>query len=121
MIIASCEFLVYIGKDTKYLIADILVLEDEIIISKQSIQLFLKWFKERRTIARKSGSGLSVKLSPTILQIIESAMQNNDETSATQLQGLLASDNIYVSLSTILHNRHQLGWLGLLSAYTQCM
>lgn len=100
-------------------IADILVLEDEIIVSKQSIRLFLKRFKERGTIARKSGSGLSIKLSPTILQIIESAMQNDDETTATQLQGVLASHNVYVSLSTILRNRRQLGWVYRGSAYCQ--
>ena len=55
-------------------IADILVLEDEIAVSKQSIRLFLKRFKQHRTIARKSGSVYSVKLAPAILQIIESAM-----------------------------------------------
>ena len=51
-------------------IADILVLEDATLISKQSIQIFLKRFRERGTIARKPGSGLTLKLSPTILQVI---------------------------------------------------
>ena len=49
-------------------IADYLVLEDEIIVSKQSICLFLKCFRERGTIARKAGSGLTLKMPPTILQ-----------------------------------------------------
>ena len=95
------------------------MLEDEIVVSKQSICLFLKCFKERGTIARKCGSGLSIRLSPTLLQIIESAMRNNDETIATQLQGLLASHNVYVSLSTILRHRRQLGWVYRGSAYCQ--
>ena len=77
-------------------IADILVLEDATIVSKQSIRLFLKHFKERGTIARKPGSCSSMKLSPAILQIIEDAMQQDDETTATQLQAKLASHNVYV-------------------------
>ena len=97
-------------------IADYLVLEDEIIVSKQSVRLFLKRFKERGAITRRAGSGLTLKISPTILQMIESAMREDDETAATQLQARLAADGIYVSLTTILCNRHQLGWG---SAYCQ--
>ena len=48
-------------------IVDILVLEDATVVSRQSIQLFLKRFTERGTIARKPGSGLTLKLSPIIL------------------------------------------------------
>ena len=40
----------------------------------------------------------------TILQMIESAMREDDETFATQLQAKLAAECIYVSLTTILHN-----------------
>ena len=43
-----------------YKIVDYLVLEDEIIVSKQSVRLLLKRFKERGTIARKAGSGLTL-------------------------------------------------------------
>ena len=100
-------------------IVDYLVLEDEIIVSKQSVCLLLKRFKERGTIARKAGSALTLKLSPTILQIIESAMQEGDETAATQLQSKLAAEGVYVSLTTILHNRRQLGWIYRGSAYCQ--
>ena len=100
-------------------IVDYLVLEDEIIVSKQSIRLFLKRFKERGAIAKKAGSGLTLKISPTILQMIESAMREDDETTATQLQARLAADGIYVSLTTILCNRHQLGWIYQGSAYCQ--
>ena len=67
-------------------ISNILVLEDATVISRQSIRIFLKPFKEHGTIARKPGSGLTLKLSPTILQLIESAMREDDETTATQLQ-----------------------------------
>ena len=100
-------------------IVDYIVLEDEIIVSRQSICLFLKCFKERGTIARKAGSGLTLKLSPAILQINESAMREDDETTATQLQARLATHGLYVSLATILHNRHQLGWIYRGLAYCQ--
>ena len=100
-------------------IGDILVLEDATVVSRQSIQIFLKRFKERGTIARKPGSGLTLKLSPTILQLIESAMREDDETTATQLQAKLAAHGCYVSLTTILRNRRQLGWIYRGSAYCQ--
>lgn len=100
-------------------IADVLTLEDATIVSKQSIRLFLKRFMERGTIARKPGSGLVLKLSSSVLQIIEDAMQEDDETTATQLQAKLASQGVYVSLSTILRNRRQLGWIYRGSAYCQ--
>ena len=77
-------------------IGDILVLEDATVISRQSIWIFLKRFKEHSTIARKPGSGLTLKLSPTILQLIESAMREDDETTATQLQAKLAAHGCYV-------------------------
>ena len=86
---------------------------------KISFQFTFKRFRERGTIARKPGSGLGLKLSPTMLQIIEDAMQQDDETTATQLQVKLASHNVHVSLSTILRNRRQLGWIYRGSAYCQ--
>ncbi len=46
-------------------------------------------------------------------------MRYNDETTATQLQALLATRNVYVSLSTIVRNRLQLGWIYRGSAYSQ--
>ena len=100
-------------------IADILVLEDSTTVSRQSIRLFLKRFIQRGTIARKPGSGRTLKLSPAIPQIIERAMQEDDETTATQIQANLASHDVYVSLTTILRNRRQMGWIYRGSAYCQ--
>jgi len=85
-----------------------LVLEDSIIVSKQSVRLFLKRFNERGTIARKEGSGLPPKLSSHALEVIDTAMKEDDELTATQLQVRLAAKGIYVSLTTILRNRKQL-------------
>ena len=69
-------------------------------------------------IARKPASGVSLKLSPAILQIIERTMQEYDETTATQIQAKLASYDVYVSLTIILCNRCQMVlWLSVLPAY----
>ena len=46
-------------------------------------------------------------------------MQEDDETSATQLLAKLASLGVYVSLTTIVRSRVQLGWTYHGSAYCQ--
>ena len=100
-------------------IVEHLVLEDGIIVSKQSVRLFLKRYSERDTIARKEGSGLPPKLSAAALEVIDTAMKEDVELTATQLQSKLAAKGIYVSLTTILRNRKQLGWVYRGSAYCQ--
>ena len=100
-------------------ITERLVLEDGIKISKQGTRQFLKRYHKYKTIARKPGSGLPAKLSPAVQQIIEDAMREDDETTATQLQAKLASHEIYVSLATILRSRKQLQWVYRGSAYCQ--
>ncbi len=89
-------------------IAEILVLEEGIWVSKQGIRMFLKRFNQSGTILRKPWSGFPPRLSPSLQLIIEDAMRCNDETTATQLQALLATRNVYVSLSRIVGNRLQL-------------
>ena len=74
---------------SKIIIVEFLALEDGINISRHSVRLFLKRYKDLGTIARKQGSGCPLKLSPAIQQIIESTMQEDDETTATQLQARL--------------------------------
>lgn len=100
-------------------IVESLVLEDGIRVSKQGVRQFLKCYSHTGTIARKPGSGPSANLSPLIRQVIEAAMRQDDETTATQLQAILASHHVYVSLATILRNRNQLGWTYRGSAYCQ--
>ncbi len=97
-------------------IADYLVLEDQILVSKQGIRMFLKHYGERGTIARKEGSGLLPKLSSAVRQFIEATMRADD---ATQLQAKLSTRGVYVSLSTIVRNRVDLGWTYRGSAYCQ--
>ena len=100
-------------------IVEYLALEDEIQTTRQGIRLFLNRYKLYRTISRKPGSGLPPKLTPALKQLIEDAMKEDDETTATQLQGILAARNVYVSLATIVRNRLELGWTYRGSAYCQ--
>ena len=72
-------------------VVEYLLLEDDIVISKQGVRQFLKRYKQNGTIDRKPGSGSAPRLSPAIQQLIESTMRANDETTATQLQAKLAS------------------------------
>ena len=46
-------------------------------------------------------------------------MREDDETTATQIQAVLARYHIYVSLATIVRNRRELGWVYRGSAYCQ--
>jgi len=100
-------------------IADILVLEDGIRVSKQGIRKFLVRYTETGKISRKPGSGCPPKIMPALQHLIDLRMQEDDETTATQLQSLLAHHGVYVSLSTILRSRKQLGWNFRGSAYCQ--
>ena len=100
-------------------VVECLLLEDEIKVSKQDARQFLKQYKNYGTIARKPGSGLASQLSPVNQRIIEQAMREDDETTATQLQAKLADYGMYVSLAIILQNRRLLGWVYRGSAYCQ--
>ena len=79
-----------------------LFLEDEIQVLKQGVSQFLKRYKENGTIARKPGSRVVSRFLPAIQRIIEQAMAEDDEITATQLQAKLANYGVYVSLAIIL-------------------
>ena len=83
-------------------IVEYLILEDQVATSKQGVRQFLQKFYHYNTIARKPGSGIPPKLSPSIQGLIETSMQEDDKTTATQLQSILAAHNVYVSLATIV-------------------
>lgn len=74
---------------------------------------------QNREFSACIGCGLRPSLSPAMQNLIDFAMRQDDETTATQLQFKLASYNVYVSLSTILRSRCQLGWTYRGSAYCQ--
>jgi len=73
--------------------------------------MFLKWYKERGTIARKPGSGMVCYLAHAAQRIIEQAMEEDDKTTAIQLQVRLDDYGMYSLLTTTLWNRHLLGWV----------
>ncbi len=98
---------------------DNLLLEDEICVSKYGARLFLKHYRETNSIDKKPGSGLPPKLSPTVQKIIDEAMCQDGETTATQLHALLAAHHIDVSLATIVRNQCKLCWIYRCSAYCQ--
>ena len=54
-----------------------------------------------------------------VRQLIVDAMRDDDETTATQLQAMLARYEVNVSLATIMRNRQDLGWVYRGSAYCQ--
>lgn len=88
-------------------------------VSKQGVRYFLKWYAVHRTIDRKPGSGCPSRITPAIKQIIEDTMRRDDETTATQIQTILAAHSVYASLATIIRARHQMGWIYRGSAYCQ--
>lgn len=100
-------------------IVDHLCLEDGILVSKPGLRKFLKHYAERGTIERKQGSGFPSKITPRIQQIIETTMRQDDEATATQIQAILASYGVYISLTTIIRKRKQMGWIYRGSAYCQ--
>ena len=57
-----------------------------------------------KAIARKPGSGCPPRISSEVQvpQIIEEAMCEDDETTATQLQSRLVTHGEYVSLATFV-------------------
>ena len=95
-------------------------LEDEgIRVSRAGGSKFLKRYEENGDIKRKEGSGRASVVNDEIKEIIEAAMQNDDETTATQLKVILRGLGHEISLRTIQRCRMQLGWTYRGSAYCQ--
>ena len=63
--------------------------EHSISVTSQAVNRSLRYYKIKKCIARKRGSGRPSKITETVLQLIEDAMNNDDETTATQLQSIL--------------------------------
>lgn len=68
------------------------------------------------SIARRPGSGRPSKITDDVLRLVE---EQDDETTAVQLQKLLLSKGHALSLKTILCSRDKLGWTFRGSAYCQ--
>ena len=88
-------------------------------ISVVGVWKFLQCYETFRTTAQQAGSGRLSIVTSSVEAIIETQMQTDDETTATQLQALLASKGYSLSLPTIQRSRSRQGWTFRGSAYCQ--
>ena len=102
-----------------YTIAKLLKEEEGITVSRFGVAKFLKVYHETGTTARRSGSGRLSKVTAHVKQLVEEQMNEDDETTATQLHRMLVENGIDISLSTILRCHTSLGWTFRGSAYCQ--
>ena len=78
---------------------------------------FLRKYKQTGSIGRRPGSGRPSKISMQILHIVEAQMQLDDETTAVQLEKILADQGHKLSLKSILRSRSKLSWQHLLPTH----
>ena len=89
---------------------------EDIHTTRQTVARFSRRFQ---TIARKEGSGRPSKITARVKQLVDCAMREDDETTATQLHKLLTLHGISISFSTIIRCRSMLGWTFRGSKYCQ--
>lgn len=79
----------------------------------------LQKYAEIGAVKRRPGSGKAAKVDDAVKTFIETQMELDDETTATQLQNVLAHHGHKLSLRTMQHCRTSLGWTHCGSAYCQ--
>ena len=87
-----------------------LLREEGLKVRVSAVYRLLKKYRETGTIARRPGSGRPTKITQEVLRIVEQQMRRDDETTAVQLQKVLADEGHSLSLKTILTSRLKLGW-----------
>ncbi|KAL5503365.1 hypothetical protein EMCRGX_G010301 [Ephydatia muelleri] len=92
---------------------------DRRIGPKDMFIVLLYIYEETGYIQRKPGSGRPSQVTAEVKVIDEAKMQEDDETSAVQLNCLLNGKGFPISLRTILRCRSTLGWIFRGSAYCQ--
>lgn len=70
-------------------------------ISELVLLVFIKKYEEHGTTQRLPGSGLRSLVTPRVVAAIEVRMEDDDETTASQLHTHLASRGFSLLLSTI--------------------
>ena len=95
------------------------LLKEGIEVSVVGVWKFLRRYETFGTTARQAGSGRASIVTSSVEAIIETQMETDDETTATQLQALLASKGFSLSLPTIQRSRSRQGWTFRGSAYCQ--
>ena len=83
--------------------------EEHVMTTSETIHRFLKRYNFYGSIDCSHSSGRKSKATANVLEIIDSSMTENDETTAKQLQLLLKQHGIDLSESSILHYRRKLG------------
>ena len=81
--------------------------DENLIVSVSGVCRLLKKLKENGSIACRQGSGCPT--TPAVLKFVEEQMILDDETSAVQLQKILADKGHQLCLQTILNSREKLG------------
>ena len=93
--------------------------DEGITYSRKSVLYLLRKLRESGSAIRKPGSGRPTKMTRRVKDLIETQMQKDDETTASQLDSLLQANGIKLSRSTILRCRRKLGWTYRGAAYCQ--
>lgn len=87
---------------------------------RQTVWRFKRHYDQYGSIEPLRSSGRPTKLTDEVLQVIETAMQEDDETTASELSLRLQELHVsHISLRTILKGRKLLGWTFRGSAYCQ--
>jgi transposase len=102
-----------------YTIAGLLKENDGITVSRFGVAKFLKVYQSTGSIERRSGSGRLSSVTWRIKELVEQRMQEDDESTATQLHQMLLEQDMVISLRTVLRCRTSLGWTFRGSAYCQ--
>ena len=84
--------------------------EDGIITSRVTVWKFIHHFRETQCISRKEGSGRPTKITTEVKRFVSAQMEEDDETTAYQLHKKLTDNGHFLSISTILRCRLDLGW-----------
>ena len=82
--------------------------EEGINASKVGVWKFVKRYEKHGTIQRKPGSGRHSKITAEVLDIVNKKMEEDNETTAVQLQKLLKEKGYQLSQHTILRSRAKL-------------
>ena len=93
--------------------------KDNVSVSVVGIWKFLQRYEKFGSTKRQPGLGHSSTAGPEIEATIESAMQNDNETTASELKVLLTAKGCSLSLATIKRCRSRIGWTFRGSAYCQ--
>ena len=76
-------------------------------------------YKKFGTTVRRLGSGPASIVTPRVEATIEAEMEDDDETTATQLQAMLTRRGCSLSLATVKRSRSRMGCTFRGSAYCQ--